>query len=191
VKLIEGSHTSGDTDVLNDNRVMLSYGTNALQIVDVSAPHAERAKTSDEKPKLVGARTTQDTDALWKRRLNMLLHAENNLIKVIRLRKFTAIFTVASIAMFLFSLYTAPIMSPVLFYGLVALVGLGVSIYPALFIASKSNKTQRDAISRMFYKSNHEIDVSDGTVSLINRANYACVAQIHVMDRKLGQLATG
>jgi hypothetical protein len=92
-------------------------------------------------------------------------------------------------AMFLFSLYVAPTMSPALFYGLFALSVFGFVTYPAWLVASKSNKKQRDAISRMFYMSNHEVDMSDGKITLINRANYANVTHINVLERELGQLA--
>jgi len=92
-------------------------------------------------------------------------------------------------AMFLFSLYIAPTMSPVLFYGLIVVAAFGMATYPAWLLASKSNKKQRDDISRLFYKSNHEIEMSDGKITLINRANYASVTQIHVLDRKLGLFA--
>jgi len=38
----------------------------------------------------------------------------------------------------------------------------------------------------LFYKSNHEVEMADGKMTLINRANYASVTQIHILDRKLG-----
>ena len=142
------------------------------------------------KPHLVEEQTLFEAEQVWKKRLGMLVAAENNLIKVIRLRKITGIFTVASIAVFLFSLYVAPTMPPIVFFGLIALAAFGCATYPAWFFASKSSKKQRDAISRMFFMSNHEVDVADGKVTLINRANYSSVTEIHVMDRKLGQFAT-
>ena len=141
------------------------------------------------KPHLVEDQTLLEAEQVWKKRLGMLVTAENNLIKVIRLRKITGIFTIASIAVFLFSLYVAPTMPPAVFYGLIALAALGVATYPAWFFASKSNKKQRDAISRLFFMSNHEVDVADGKVTLINRANYSSVTELHVMDRKLEQFA--
>ena len=141
------------------------------------------------KPHLVEEQTLFEAEQVWKKRLGMLVAAENNLIKVIRLRKITGIFTVASIAVFLFSLYVAPTMPPIVFFGLIALAAFGCATYPAWFFASKSNKEQRDAISRMFFMSNHEVDVADGKVTLINRANYSSVTELHVMDRKLGQFA--
>jgi len=190
VKLIDGSQQFSGLDRLEDKRFSLASGSNALNVTSLPLSPTDTTGVGNEQPHLVEARTTLETEALWKRRLAMLLDAENNLMKVIRLRKITGIFVVASIAMLLFSLYLAPIMSPVLFSSLIVSVVLGGFIYPVLFVASKSNRKQRDAISRMFYKSNHEIDMADGKITLINRANYACVAQIHVMDRDLGQLAT-
>jgi hypothetical protein len=188
VKLFDNSQQFGDVKALEHKRVGTSYGDNAENVID-AAHHFTDTIAGEEKPLLVEARTTLETETLWKRRLKMLLDAENNLIKVIRLRKITGIFTVASMAMFLFSLYVAPTMSPALFYGLFALSVFGFVTYPAWLVASKSNKKQRDAISRMFYMSNHEVDMSDGKITLINRANYANVTHINVLERELGQLA--
>ncbi|WP_334016049.1 hypothetical protein [Alteromonas sp. S167] len=148
-----------------------------------------RSLFENVKPHLVEEQTLFEAEQVWKKRLGMLVAAENNLIKVIRLRKITGIFTVASIAVFLFSLYVAPTMPPIVFFGLIALAAFGFATYPAWFFASKSNKKQRDAISRLFFMSNHEVEVADGKVTLINRANYSSVTEIHVMDRKLGQFA--
>ncbi|MCB4436951.1 hypothetical protein LHL20_12020 [Alteromonas sp. McT4-15] len=188
MKLFDNSQQFGDVKALEHKRVGTSCGDNAENVID-AAHHFTDTIAGEEKPLLVDARTTLETETLWKRRLKMLLDAENNLIKVIRLRKITGIFTVASMAMFLFSLYVAPTMSPALFYGLFALSVFGFVTYPAWLVASKSNKKQRDAISRMFYMSNHEVDMSDGKITLINRANYANVTHINVLERELGQLA--
>jgi archaellum biogenesis protein FlaJ (TadC family) len=116
----------------------------------------------------------------------MLLEAENKLLKVIRLRKITGIFTALSVAVFIFSLFVAPSMSPIAFYSLVAVAAFGIATYPAWFLLSKSNRKRRDQISSLFYKSNHEVETADGKMTLINRANYASVTQIHILDRKLG-----
>jgi len=165
---------------------------NTQQLFDLNvAPTRDellnRSAADDVKPHLVEEKSFFETEQVWKKRLNMLRAAENNLIKVIRLRKITGIFTVASIAVFLFSLYVAPTMPPAVFYGLIALAVFGFTTYPAWFLASKSNKKQRDAISRLFFMSNHEVDMVDGKVTLIDRASYASVTELHVMDRKLGQ----
>lgn len=160
-----------------------------LNVALTSDESLNRNAADDAKPHLVEEQSLLETEQVWKKRLNMLRAAENNLIKVIRLRKITGIFTVISIAVFLFSLYVAPTMPPAVFYGLIALATFGFATYPAWFFASKSNKKQRDAISRLFFMSNHEVDMADGKITLINRANYASVTELHVMDRKLGQFA--
>ncbi|GFD76405.1 hypothetical protein ACI7YQ_16120 [Alteromonas marina] len=144
------------------------------------------AASANDKPRLVEARTSLETETLWKKRLFMLLEAENKLLKVIRLRKITGIFTVLSVAVFIFSLFVAPSMSPKAFYSLVAVAAFGIATYPAWFLLSKSNRKRRDQISSLFYKSNHEVETADGKMTLINRANYASVTQIHILDRKLG-----
>ena len=66
------------------------------------------AAPANDKPRLVEARTSLETETLWKKRLFMLLEAENKLLKVIRLRKITGIFTALSVAVFIFSLFVAP-----------------------------------------------------------------------------------
>jgi hypothetical protein len=91
--------------------------------------------------------------------------------------------------MFLFSLYLAPSMSPVVFYALSAIAAFGIATYPAWFLVSKSNRKRRDHISSLFYKSNHEVEIADGKMTLINRANYASVTQIHITDRNFGSMA--
>ncbi len=144
------------------------------------------AASANDKPRLVEARTSLETETLWQKRLFMLLEAENKLLKVIRLRKITGIFTVLSVAVFIFSLFVAPSMSPMAFFSLAAVAAFGAATYPAWFLISKSNRKRRDQISGLFYKSNHEVETSDGKMTLINRANYASVTQIHILDRKLG-----
>ncbi|WP_394221618.1 hypothetical protein [Alteromonas gracilis] len=188
MKLVDSSNQFNHSSTLESS---FQSAVNEDAVVNAlgRAKQFQNAKQASSKPQLVEERTSLETEQLWKKRLFMLMDAENKLMKVIRFRKITGIFTVASMAMFLFSLYTAPTMSPVLFYGLIVAAAFGIATYPAWFLASNSNKKQRDAISRMFYKSNHEIDMSDGKITLINRANYACVTQMHVLDRKLGLFA--
>ena len=188
VKLVDNAKQFGQSELLEQS---FQSAINAGVAVNVfeRAQHFRQATPASNKPRLVEARTNLETEKLWKKRLTLLLDAENNLIKVIRLRKITGIFTVLSMAMFLFSLYVAPSMSPVAFYGLIAVAAFGVATYPAWFLVSKSNRKRRDHISSLFYKSNHEVEIVDGKMTLINRANYASVTQIHILDRKLGLFA--
>lgn len=188
MKLVDNTKQFGQSELLEQSFQSAINDGAAVNVFE-RAQHFRQATPASNKPRLVEARTNLETEKLWKKRLVLLLDAENNLIKVIRLRKITGIFTVLSMAMFLFSLYIAPTMSPVLFYGLIVVAAFGMATYPAWLLASKSNKKQRDDISRLFYKSNHEIEMSDGKITLINRANYASVTQIHVLDRKLGLFA--
>lgn len=188
MKLVDNSIQFNDSSML-EQTFQSAINEGAAVNVFERAKQFRHSKPAFSKPQLVEERTSLETEQLWKKRLSMLLDAENKLMKVIRFRKITGIFTVASMAMFLFSLYTAPAMPPVMFYGLIVAAAFGLATYPAWFLASKSNKKQRDDISRMFYKSNHEIEMSDGKITLINRANYASVTQIHVLDRKLGLFA--
>ena len=188
MKLVDNSQRFDQSPTLEQS-FQSAINEGAAVNVFALAQQFKNTNPAFKKPQLVEERTSLETEQLWKKRLSMLLDAENKLMKVIRFRKITGIFTVASMAMFLFSLYIAPTMSPVLFYGLIVVAAFGMATYPAWLLASKSNKKQRDDISRLFYKSNHEIEMSDGKITLINRANYASVTQIHVLDRKLGLFA--
>ncbi|WP_334021943.1 hypothetical protein [Alteromonas sp. S015] len=188
MKLVDNSHQSDQSPTLGQP---LQFAKNNGAAVNVFkfAQSASNTNLAIKKPKLVKECTILETERLWKKRLSMLLDAENNLMKVLRFRKITGISTVASMAMFLFSLYVAPTMSPALFYCLIAVASFGMATYPVWLLASKTNKKQRDDISRLFYKSNHEVDMSEGKITLINRANYANVTQIRVLDRELGLFA--
>jgi hypothetical protein len=188
VKLVENTEQFSQSDQL-DQSFQSAITDGAAVNVFERARHFRDVASASEQPRLVEARTSLETENLWKKRLNMLLDAENQLIKVIRFRKVTGIFTVLSTAMFLFSLYLAPSMSPVVFYALSAIAAFGIATYPAWFLVSKSNRKRRDHISSLFYKSNHEVEIADGKMTLINRANYASVTQIHITDRNFGSMA--
>lgn len=139
---------------------------------------------------VTGVQSQLETEKLWQNRLHMLLNAERTLNSITRYRKLTAILVTASMAILLFSLFVAPSLPPSVFYGIILICLCGVATYPAWCVATKSAQEQRDSISRMFYKSNHEVELSNGEVTLINRANYASVTKIHIADRNIGQLAT-
>ena len=178
MKLVDNSQQFDQSPTLEQSFQSAINEGAAVNVFEL-AQQFKNTNPAFKKPQLVEERTSLETEQLWKKRLSMLLDAENKLMKVIRFRKITGIFT----------LYIAPTMSPVLFYGLIVVAAFGMATYPAWLLASKSNKKQRDDISRLFYKSNHEIEMSDGKITLINRANYASVTQIHVLDRKLGLFA--
>jgi hypothetical protein len=139
---------------------------------------------------VIGIQSQLETEKLWQNRLHLLLNAERTLNSITRYRKLTAILITASMAILLFSLFVAPSLPPSVFYGIILICICGFATYPAWCVATKSAQEQRDSISRMFYKSNHEVELSNGEVTLINRANYASVTKIHIADRNIGQLAT-
>ena len=189
MKLVDNTQQINQSDSLEQSfQSAINNGT-AVNVFE-RARHFRDVASASEKPRLVEARTSLETENLWKKRLSMLLDAENKLVKVIRLRKITGIFTVLSMAMFLFSLYLAPSMTPVVFYALSAVAAFGIATYPLWFLVSKSNRKRRDHISSLFYKSNHEVEIADGKMTLINRANYASVTHIHILDRNLGLSAS-
>ena len=148
------------------------------------------AAMSETSPSVVGAQSQLETEKLWQSRLHLLLNAEQMLNSTIRFRKLTAFLVTASMAILMFSLFIAPSLPPSVFYGIITIGICGIATYPAWCVATKSAQEQRDSISRMFYKSNHEVELSNGEVTLINRANYASVTKIHIADRNIGQLAT-
>ena len=148
------------------------------------------AAMSETSPSVVGAQSQLETEKLWQSRLHLLLNAEQTLNSTIRFRKLTAFLVTASMAILMFSLFIAPSLPPSVFYGIITIGICGIATYPAWCVATKSAQEQRDSISRMFYKSNHEVELSNGEVTLINRANYASVTKIHIADRNIGQLAT-
>lgn len=153
--------------------------------------HSQRASATSEAPSgVIGVQSQLETETLWQNRLHLLLNAESTLNSIIRYRKLTAILVTASMAILLFSLFVAPSLPPFVFYGIITIGICGIATYPAWCVATKSAQEQRDSISRMFYKSNHEVELSNGEVTLINRANYASVTKIHIADRNIGQLAT-
>lgn len=153
-----------------------------------------RSQSGDAMPDtpsgVIGVQSQLETEKLWQNRLHLLLNAERTLNSITRYRKLMAILVTASMAILLFSLFVAPSLPPSVFYGIILICLCGVATYPAWCVATKSAQEQRDSISRMFYKSNHEVELSNGEVTLINRANYASVTKIHIADRNIGQLAT-
>ena len=49
------------------------------------------------------------------------------------------------------------------------------------------NKFSKDInVNLEFYQSNHELEIAEGKVTLINRANYANVTYVHMMNPDAG-----
>ncbi len=139
---------------------------------------------------IIGVQSQKETEQLWQDRLKTLANAEKTLNNVIRFKKLTAISLIASVALLIFSTYFTPTLPPFVFYGIILVAASALATYPAWFLAAKSAQNQRDSISRMFYKSNHEVELANGDLTLVNRANYADVTKIRVLDSNIGQLAT-
>lgn len=140
-------------------------------------------------PSLVDTHTRVQTEQLWQKRLRMFVRAERALLKMSRLSKLTGVFTVASTGTLLFSLYMAPTLPPSVFFALFVTMAFGVITYPAWLLVGNDSRKRRDSISKMFYLSNHELDIEGDKVTLINRANYAYVTHVHVTDSHLGQFS--
>ncbi|WP_412723150.1 hypothetical protein [Alteromonas sp. D210916BOD_24] len=140
-------------------------------------------------PTLVPVCSKLETERMWKKRLSLLLEAEINLFNSQRLRKIATIITVVSMAFIVFSFYTSPTMAPTLFYCLVTFSIFGFTLYLFCFVLTKSNRENRDNISRLFYVSNHEIEKVDGKYTLINRASYTGITYINIVERSFGKFA--
>lgn len=137
--------------------------------------------------KLIGVQSQQDTEQLWKKRLNLYLKMERKVLKVKRLRKVSSIVTSMAVGTLVFSLYMAPTLNPVVFISLLIVIGLGVSTFPAWVLLGRNSQLTRDSISRKFYESNHELEIAEGKITLISRANYANVTHVNISDFDLGQ----
>lgn len=131
-----------------------------------------------------------ETQVLWQKRLQLLLKCEKELNNATRLRKIAGILTITCLSTIVFSLFTAPTIPPFIFYGLLLIAVIGITVYPICLVVCKSAMQQRDSISRLFYKSNYEVEVADDGLTLINRANYASVTKLNVVDRSFGKLPT-
>jgi len=162
----------------------MSNVANISQLNDVLA--LTHTGSAYECPSIVDSHTAVETEQLWKKRLNMFVRAEERLLKIKRMRKVTALFIVASSSVLFFSFYMAPTLSPTAFLTMFVLMVFGLVTYPAWFLLGKDSQKQRDAISKMFYQSNHELEIAEGKVTLINRANYTNVTYVHMMNPDAG-----
>ncbi|MDP2537565.1 hypothetical protein [Alteromonas stellipolaris] len=157
----------------------------AHRVTSLADSHIDEA--AEPCAKLIGGQSKEETEQLWKKRLNLYVNAEKKLLKITRLRKVTGVVTLACMGALFFSLYMAPILTPFVFFSMVVVMALGVATYPAWFLLGRSSQKTRDSISRMFYQSNHELEIADGKVTLINRASYANVTHVNILDSNLGQ----
>ena len=81
VKLVENTQQSNQSDLLEQSfQSAIEKGT-AVNVFE-RARHFRNAVSASEQPRLVETRTSLETENLWKKRLNLLLDAENKLIKV-------------------------------------------------------------------------------------------------------------
>lgn len=120
---------------------------------------------------------------VWQTRLAIFRNAERAVQKAKRLMAISMIVIVVSLSILYFSLNVAPVPSDWLFViECVALV-TGLLAVPASFLLLKEQRRHRDALSRRFYESNHEVDVTDSHLSLINRGNYAVVTRVPLLGR--------
>ena len=130
----------------------------------------------------VGNTVSQLRD-LWQQRLRLFREAEKSLQKAQRLLAVWLVVIVCGLCALSFSLFVAPVTSVWLFAGGFTAFAAGCILQPLCFLWVKQQRKHRDALSRRFYISNHEVEITDSHLVLINRGNYAAVTQVPILER--------
>ena len=148
--------------------------------VDVGyAGHAHSQSASN----LIVSNTIFQYENVWLSRLRLFGEAERALQKARRLMVLWMLVIVASLCMLFFTLYVAPVSSVWFFVIECVALGTGLILQPVSFLMLKEQRRHRDALSKRFYDSNHEIEVSDSHLTLINRSNYSVVTRAPILER--------
>ena len=126
--------------------------------------------------------TVSQLRELWQQRLRLFREAEKSLQKAKRLMTVWLVVVVCGLCMLSFSLFVAPVTSVWLFAGGFIAFATGCFLQPLCFLWVKQQRNHRDALSRRFYVSNHEVEITDSHMVLINRGNYAAVTQVPILE---------
>lgn len=120
---------------------------------------------------------------VWQTRLAIFRDAERAVQKAKRLMAISMIVIVMCLSILYFSLNVVPVPSDWLF--VIECVALITSLFavPASYLLLKEYRRHRDALSRRFYESNHEVDATDSYLHLIDRGNYAVVTRVPLLGR--------
>lgn len=127
--------------------------------------------------------------ALWQRRLAMFVKADNTLLWMNRLRKVSSTLILALALTLAYALFAAPSLSEAAFLSMTGLLVVATGIYPVLFVLSRESQRNRDNVSRMFYENKHEIEVTNDSIAVFNRADYNEVARVALTDCHIGYQA--
>ncbi|GEM_PF-3902427 len=126
--------------------------------------------------------TVSQLRTLWQQRLCLFRDAEKSLQKAKRLMAAWMVVVVAGFSMLSFSLFVAPVTSEWMFAGGFIAFAIGMIFQPFCYVWVKQQRKHRDALSRRFYVSNHEVEITDSHLVLINRGNYAAVTQVPILE---------
>lgn len=124
--------------------------------------------------------------ALWQRRLEMFVNADQKLLRINRLRKINSAIILAVVLTLVFSLFVTPTISETVFVVMMGTLALTVGMFPVFSVLTREYQNNRDAVSRLFYENNHEIDVTDEAITVFNRVSYLDVARVALADCHLG-----
>lgn len=119
----------------------------------------------------------------WQQRLRLFREAEESLQSAKRLMTVWLVVVISGFCVLSFSLFVAPVTSVWLFAGGMAAFATGCIAQPVCLLWVKEQRQHRDSLSKRFYISNHEVEVTDSHLVLINRGNYAAVTQIPILEQ--------
>lgn len=118
----------------------------------------------------------------WTDRLKHFARAELKLQRLKRLRAANTTFIVSTLVLLGFSLFVTPFLPPIAFYFIVAGCFTSLLAQPLATLLTRESQGHRDALSRKFYESNHEVEHIGSTLVLKNRGNYEVVARVPVLE---------
>ncbi|MEW9799388.1 hypothetical protein [Alteromonas sp. CYL-A6] len=147
-------------------------------------PHTEE-RVERRKTALVVLDTSVSQER-WLQRMAAYLSAESRLLWANRLRKLSSIAILVPALTLAFSLYVAPTLSEATLVAMAVLLVTGLFGFILFSIVRAESQSHRDAISRLFYESSHELEINDDGVTLIDRASYRDVAKVIFMDHQVG-----
>ncbi|MDO6477056.1 hypothetical protein Q4520_16650 [Alteromonas sp. 1_MG-2023] len=130
-----------------------------------------------------GDNTVYQLENLWQNRLRQFCAAEKALQRAKRMMAIWLVVVVISLCMLCFSLFVSPV-SPVWLFTLEFIAFFsGCVVQPVCYLLVKEQRRHRDALSKRFYQSNHEVEVTDSHLVLINRGNYSAVTRVPILER--------
>lgn len=142
---------------------------------------ASGQNTVETKPEI----TSNEPKDIWQQRMKRFLTTELLLQKIERWRVISGTLFMLCFLILCFSSVTPLAMSPMAF--LITLTGLGIGLvtFPLLYLWINTLSKHRNKLSSFFYKTNHEVEFSNGELKLINRGNYNVSMTMSLKDAGL------